>query len=54
MRIRSHGGKGAAAGRQLVQSQVCVIWQGYKGELQTAQSPWAVQLLVWHLFGTHL
>ena len=56
MRIRSQGGKGAAVGRQLVKSQVCVSWQGYKerGELQTAQSPWAVQLLVWHLHGTHL
>lgn len=30
MRIRSHGGKGAAVGRQLVKSQVCVSWQGYK------------------------
>lgn len=30
MRIRSQGGKGAAVGRQLVKSQVCVSWQGYK------------------------
>lgn len=30
MRIRSRGGKGAAVGRQLVKSQVCVSWQGYK------------------------
>lgn len=30
MRIRSHGGKGTAVGWQLVKSQVCVSWQGYK------------------------
>lgn len=30
LRIRSHGGKGAAVGRQLVRSQVCTSWQGYK------------------------
>lgn len=30
MRIRSQWGKGAAVGRQLVKSQVCVSWQGYK------------------------
>lgn len=30
MKIRSHGGKGVAGGRQLLKSQVCVSWQGYK------------------------
>lgn len=37
MRIRSHDGKGAALGRQLVKSQVCVSWQGYK-ETRAANS----------------
>lgn len=30
MSTGSHGEKGAAVGRQLVRSQVCVNWHGYK------------------------
>lgn len=30
MRIRLRGERGAAVGRQLVKSQVCASWQGYK------------------------